>query len=92
MERLRITFIYTNNFSKVLPTPSCCSMPKRLEKKNILGQKPRKLISNNRVTRRSMMESLASLGGVNMAQVIKRWTQALAQNLYFLGVAYCSYH
>ena len=64
MERLRITFIYTNNFSKVLPTHCCCSMSKRLEKKNILGQKPRKLISNNRVTGRSRMKSLGSVDGI----------------------------
>ena len=48
----------------MLPTHSCCSMPKRLEKKNVLRQKPRKLISNNRVIGRSMMKSLGSVDGV----------------------------
>ena len=51
-------------FQKVLPTHSCCIMPKRLEKKNVLRQKPRKLISNNRVIGRSMMKSLGSVDGV----------------------------
>ena len=38
------------------------------------------------------MEALGSLDGVNMAHVNKRWTQALAQNWWFLGVADGFYH
>ena len=39
------------------------------------------------------MEALGSLDGVNMAHdVNKRWTQALAQNWWFLGVTDGSHH